>query len=86
MTTVNLNDYSDLQTCLDHNNHVEQLTVIIPAGVHETGPINLRSNLVLHFEKDAILQFKDDPNLYEPVWTRWEGIECYGHASALICE
>lgn len=77
MTTVNINNYPDLQTCLDQNNHIGQLTVTIPAGMHETGPVNLRSNLVLHFEKGATLQFKDDPNLYEPVWTRWEGIECY---------
>lgn len=77
MTTVNVNDYANLQACLDINNHVEQLTVKIPAGIHETGPLSLRSNLVLDFEKGATLKFLDDPNLYEPVWTRWEGIECY---------
>lgn len=77
MKTVNLTDYESLQQCLDINNHVDQLEVKIPAGTYLTGPIDLRSNLTLTLVKGAILQFRDDPNLYQPVWTRWEGIECY---------
>lgn len=51
--------------------------IVITRGEHITGPIDLTSNLTLNLEKGAIIKFKDDPLLYPPVWTRWEGIECY---------
>ncbi|MDR3191234.1 MAG: right-handed parallel beta-helix repeat-containing protein [Lactobacillaceae bacterium] len=75
--TVNLNDYENFQQALDMNDYVETLEVIVPRGIHVTGPITLRSNLTITFEKAAILRFSDDPTLYKPIWTRWEGIECY---------
>ena len=74
---VKLTDYASLQQCIDVNNHVDQLEIVIPAGTYLTGPLDLRSNLTLTLEKGALLKFKDDPNLYPPVWTRWEGVECY---------
>lgn len=51
--------------------------LIIPSGEYLTGPIELCSNLTIALEPGAHIKFKTDPNLYEPVWTRWEGIECY---------
>ncbi|KRM11649.1 glycosyl hydrolase family 28 protein [Paucilactobacillus suebicus] len=51
--------------------------LIIAQGEHLTGPINLVSNLTVTFETDAVIKFKNNPELYTPVWTRWEGIECY---------
>ena len=74
---VTLTDYHSLQQCMDVNNHVDQLEIVVPAGTYLTGPLTLRSNLTLTLEKGAVLEFKDDPNLYPPVWTRWEGVECY---------
>ncbi len=74
---VTLTDYPSLQQCMDVNNHVDQLEIVVPAGTYLTGPLTLRSNLTLTLEKGAVLEFKDDPNLYPPVWTRWEGVECY---------
>ncbi|MDR3240748.1 MAG: right-handed parallel beta-helix repeat-containing protein [Lactobacillaceae bacterium] len=75
--TVSIDDYQNFQQALDMNNHAEQLEVIVTTGVHKTGPIDLRSNLTITFEDDGVLQFDDDPSLYQPIWTRWEGIECY---------
>ena len=53
-------------------------TVLIPKGTFYTGPITLKSNVNLHIEKDAVLKFDTDQNLYfPPVLTRWEGVDCY---------
>lgn len=62
---------------MDVNNHVEQLEIVVPAGTYLTGPLDLRSNLTITLAKGAVIKFKDDPSLYPPVCTRWEGIECY---------
>ncbi|MBQ8655495.1 MAG: glycoside hydrolase family 88 protein [Prevotella sp.] len=50
--------------------------VIVPAGTFLTGAIELRSNVNLVVEKDAVLQFVFEPDLYPIVPTRWEGIDC----------
>jgi len=52
--------------------------VEIPAGTYYTGPITLKSNVNLHFEKGAVLKFSTEQSLYFPaVLTRWEGLDCY---------
>lgn len=53
-------------------------TVVIPDSTYLTGPITMLSNVNLHFEEGAVLQFSTDVKLYYPaVLTRWEGIDCY---------
>ena len=51
--------------------------VIVPAGTFNTGAITLLSNVNLVVEKDAVLQFVFEPDLYPVVPTRWEGIDCW---------
>lgn len=52
--------------------------VTIPADTFYTGPITLKSNVNLHFEKGACLRFSTEKYLYKPaVLTRWEGLDCY---------
>ena len=51
--------------------------VIVPAGTFNTGAITLLSNVNLVVEKDAVLQFVFQPDLYPIVPTRWEGIDCW---------
>lgn len=46
-------------------------------GVWKTGPIDLLSNITLDIAEDAVISFISDPELYRPVYTRWEGVECY---------
>ncbi len=51
-------------------------TVIVPEGKWLTGRIQLRSNICLHIEKDAELQFSGDIKDYLPVVpARFEGID-----------
>ncbi len=55
--------------------------VVIPAGLWQTGAIHLKSNVNLHLEKNAVLQFSTDPAAYLPyVLTRWEGVELLGYS------
>ena len=49
-------------------------TVIVPRGLWLTGPIVLKSNVNLHLEKNALLQFTTDFNQYVLVKGNWEGI------------
>lgn len=54
-------------------------TLIVPEGVWKTGPLTLRNktNITIHLEKGARILFSDDEKLYEPVFSRWEGINCH---------
>ena len=56
--------------------------VIIPSGEwFSKGPINLKNNVNLHFEKGAIVKFSTDPDDYLPVvFTRWEGMELMNYS------
>ena len=56
-------------------------TVLIPAGIWQTGPIHLHSNVNLHLEEGARVRFSTHPADYLPVvFTRWEGVECYNYS------
>jgi polygalacturonase len=52
-------------------------TLRVGPGVWKTGPIELYSNMTLFLEEGAVLSFIPDPWLYRPVWSRWEGLECW---------
>ncbi|SFH42903.1 glycoside hydrolase family 28 protein [Pedobacter insulae] len=48
--------------------------VLIPQGLWLTGPIELKSNVNLHLQKNSILQFTKDFNQYPLVASNWEGL------------
>ncbi|MGE6219100.1 glycoside hydrolase family 28 protein [Nubsella zeaxanthinifaciens] len=48
--------------------------VLIPKGLWITGPIELKSNVNLHLQKNAMLQFTRDFNQYPLVKSNWEGL------------
>jgi len=55
--------------------------VRVPAGTWLTGPIHLKSNVNLHLERDAVVRFSTNFEDYlPPVFTRYEGIECYNYS------
>ncbi|MGI5229288.1 glycoside hydrolase family 28 protein [Actinoallomurus sp. CA-142502] len=54
--------------------------VIVPPGRYLTGPINLRSFVDLRVSEGATILFSTDPQKYPPVYTRWQGIECYNYS------
>lgn len=57
--------------------------LIIPAGIYFTGPIELKSNINLHLEYGAIIQFSEDENLYPIIKTSYEGLDQYRCQSPL---
>ncbi|MBC2608100.1 glycoside hydrolase family 28 protein [Pelagicoccus albus] len=56
--------------------------VIVPSGTYFiAGPIHLRSNVNLHLEKGAVINFSVKPEDYEPlVFTRFEGTEVMNYS------
>lgn len=48
--------------------------VLVPKGMWITGPIELKSNVNLHLQKNAILQFTRDFSQYPLVASNWEGL------------
>ncbi|MCB0533546.1 MAG: glycoside hydrolase family 28 protein [Saprospiraceae bacterium] len=52
-------------------------TVVIPRGIWLTGPITLQSNVCLHTEDGALVQFSADKADYPLVETSFEGLETY---------
>ncbi|WP_087129017.1 glycoside hydrolase family 28 protein [Levilactobacillus brevis] len=77
MLTINVTESDDIQSAINKLDSTNGGHIVIKSGQHLTGPLELISNLTLTLEAGAIIKFKDDPMLYPPVWTRWEGIECY---------
>ncbi|MDR0376710.1 MAG: glycoside hydrolase family 28 protein [Spirochaetaceae bacterium] len=53
-------------------------TLTIGKGVWRTGPIRVFSHTTLAVEEGAEISFIPEIERYAPVFTRWEGVECYG--------
>lgn len=48
-------------------------TLLVPAGIWLTGPITLKSGVNLHLQKNAVVVFSSDPELYPIVDSNFEG-------------
>jgi polygalacturonase len=57
--------------------------VIVPKGDWITGPIKLRSNVNLHLDEGAVLEFSKDKNLYPLVSGNFEGLQTVRNQSPL---
>lgn len=57
--------------------------VLIPAGFWLTGPVELKSNVNLHLQKNALLQFTKDKDQYPLVEGNWEGVSQMRNQSPL---
>lgn len=51
--------------------------LIVPKGVWITGPIELKSNIDLHLEHDAVLLFDPSRELYPIIGTSFEGLQTF---------
>lgn len=60
--------------------------VLIPAGLWLTGPIVLKSNVNLHLQKNALLQFTRDFKQYPLVEGNWEGLPQMRNQSPLSAD
>ena len=49
--------------------------LVVPAGIWFTGPIGLESNIELNLDKDAIIVFSTDQDLYPIINTNFEGLD-----------
>ncbi len=65
---------SGIQSAIDECTSQGGGTVIIPAGIYLTGPIQLKSNVRLYTERNCLVIFSPDLNLYEIYDTWFEGI------------
>ena len=55
--------------------------VVVPQGVWLVGSVHFRSNVEIHLEKGAVLEFTDALEDYLPaVPVSWEGIECLNYS------
>ena len=55
--------------------------VVVDEGEWFTGPVHMKSNVHLIFEKGAVVTFSGRFADYLPVvFTRWEGMECYNYS------
>jgi polygalacturonase len=63
-----------INAAIDDCNRKGGGVVIIPKGLWLTGPIVLKSNVNLHLERNAFLQFTTDFNQYPLVKGNWEGL------------
>ena len=57
--------------------------LIVPAGVWLTGPIELKSNINLHLEVGAVIQFSGDEEHYPIIKASFEGLETFRCQSPL---
>ena len=55
----------------------ENDSVTLPKGEYMTSPLDIPSGAHLILEEGAVLKFIPDFSIYEPVFTRWEGVKCY---------
>lgn len=70
---VTLNTTS-INNAIDACNKKGGGVVLVPTGMWLTGPIVLKSNVNLHLQKNAVLQFTEDFNQYPLVQGNWEGL------------
>jgi len=49
----------------------------VSKGIWRTGPFEIFSRTTMLLDEGAIISFIPEPARYTPVWTRWEGLECY---------
>ena len=55
--------------------------VIVPRDEWKSGAIHLKSNVKLYLEEGCVIHFSSCMEDYlPPVFTRWEGVECYNYS------
>ena len=92
--TVNIKDFNAIgdgkTLCTDaFAEAIETLSIqgggklLVPSGVWLTGPIELKSNINLHLEVGAVIQFSGDDALYPIVKASFEGLDTFRCKSPL---
>lgn len=76
MNTVNAADFPSLQEAVNACPQ-DTLTRLVIDKAWVSGPLQLHSNLELHLTAEGSIKFSCDPHDFPPVFTRWEGVECW---------
>ncbi|MDE6047315.1 MAG: glycoside hydrolase family 28 protein, partial [Anaeroplasmataceae bacterium] len=71
--STKFNNKSAIQQAIDTCSQNGGGMVIIPNGYFLSGPIELKSNVNLHLENNAFLQFTKSKEEYPLIWTDYEG-------------
>lgn len=80
-------DNNAIQRAVDACSQCGGGAVIVSEGEWLSGPIHLRSNIHLVFEKNAVIRFSSNFSDYLPVvFTRWEGMECYNYSPLIYAK
>src|SRR5687767_215975 len=72
-----------IQAAIDACNKKGGGVVVVPAGLWMTAPIEIKSNVNLHLQKGALLQFTKDFSQYPLVEGNWEGLQQMRNQSPL---
>jgi polygalacturonase len=80
------NETNRIQKAIDKAFHSGGGTVIIPRGLHYSGPIQIKSNINIHLEEGAELKFITDPKMYPTVYTWFDGIPCMNYSPMIYAK
>lgn len=72
-SSIKMNNKIAIQQAIDTCSQNGGGRVIIPNGYFLSGPIELKSNVDLHLEDNAFLQFTKSKEEYPLIWTDYEG-------------
>lgn len=72
-SSLDFNNKKAIQAAIDYCSNSGGGMVIIPNGFFLSGPIELKSNVNLHLEDNAFLQFSKSKEEYPLIWTNYEG-------------
>ena len=70
---IDFNNRSAIQSAIDACHKAGGGVVCIPNGYYLSGPIELKSNVNLHLDDNAFLQFSKSKEEYPLIWTDYEG-------------
>lgn len=70
---LDFNNQKAFQNAIDACSLAGGGTVLVPNGYYYTGPIELKSNVCLYVEENALIQFSKSKEEYPLEWTDYEG-------------
>jgi polygalacturonase len=79
-------DTETIQSAIDKVTILGGGIVKLREGFFFSGPLLLRSMVHLYIDAGATLSFIYDMDRYPPVWTRWEGVECWAMQPLLFAQ